>query len=126
MIDISPNFIPEVPAKMKVVLNQINSQMSERVGGITLGGQDSKVSVSGQFTLGGTSKTANSGDILQDFIDELNELGGGTLYLAAGTYTQETALTLYDDVRIVGLGQASTVIDFNNTAANFVAAGTSI
>ena len=126
MIDISPNFIPEVPAKMKIVLNQINSQMSERVGGITLGGQDSKVSASGQFTLGGISKTAKPGDNLQNLIDELDELGGGTLYLAAGTYTQETALTLYDDIRIIGLGQAATTVDFNNTAANFTATGTSV
>jgi len=63
---------------------------------------------------------------LQRAMDTLNERGGGTVYLKAGTYTIKTALTGYSSVSIEGISPSATVLDFVSTAANLSFTGTGV
>jgi hypothetical protein len=80
----------------------------------------------GNLVVGGLWITMDNTGNIQTNINTLNTAGGGTLYLKSGTYTQSTALTLYSNVKIVGVSSAATIIDFGSTASNLSLAGTSV
>jgi hypothetical protein len=61
-----------------------------------------------------------------DALDILSDNGGGVLNLKAGTYTINSALTGISNIQIIGESSGTTILDFNNTAANLSFAGTNV
>lgn len=88
--------------------------------------------VSTDFEQGDSSLVVDAGNAvdmapdIQKALDTLNERGGGTVYLKAGTYTVKTALTGYPSVSIQGISPSATIIDFVSTSANLSYAGTAV
>lgn len=79
----------------------------------------------GTFNIGGTTITIDNTEDIQEKLDEINNAGGGTLYLESGTYTlTAVGITMYAGVALVGTSPTGTVIDFNNTAGEINIAGT--
>lgn len=64
-------------------------------------------------------------DDIQDAIDFVNGIGGGTIFIKAGTYTQSTDLTLYSNITIEGNDADSVIIDFANYSKSILIKGTS-
>lgn len=56
---------------------------------------------------------------LQTAITTLNEAGGGTLLLRAGTYTITSNITLKSSVNLKGEKESTTIINFNSNSASF-------
>lgn len=69
-----------------------------------------------------TSEGGEASD-LQDAIDFLERLGGGTVFLRNGTYTPTSEILLTSSITIQGESTDSTIIDFNNAAIGLVATG---
>lgn len=63
---------------------------------------------------------------IQRTMNKLSDEGGGIIQLAAGTYTLNNRLQMRSGIRIVGDHKSTTILDFNNTAANIVATGTNV
>lgn len=53
---------------------------------------------------------------IQAAIVYVNSLGGGVVYLRAGTYFISSQITLYSNIFLVGEGISSTVLDFQETS----------
>ena len=72
-----------------------------------------------------------SGDFtdIQKAIDYVNGLGGGTVYIKAGTYNLTTDLIMYSNIHLVGEDTLSTILDFGNnslTNGGITAIGTKV
>lgn len=67
-----------------------------------------------------------NGDVttIQAGIDYVNGLGGGTVYIKAGTYVLNSDITLYSNITLEGEDDDLTIIDFNNTTKIITAVGT--
>lgn len=77
-----------------------------RVGGVTF--RDSNI---GQRTL-----VARDGSEIQKRIDELNDIGGGIVFLKNGEYLLDDDIVLYSNVYLEGENQQSCVINFQSNA----------
>jgi len=64
-------------------------------------------------------------DDIQDAIDFVNGLGGGTIFIKAGTYTQAAQITLYSNIMLEGANPNSVIIDFNSCNYGLNITGTS-
>jgi parallel beta-helix repeat protein/putative cofactor-binding repeat protein len=62
---------------------------------------------------------------LQSAIDWANLHGGGIVYIKAGTYVQNSDITLYSNIEIIGEDNDTVILDFNEGAHGFRAIGTS-
>ena len=73
----------------------------------------------------GTSTNAGLGDFkdIQAAIDYVDDLGGGVVFLKAGTYTLTTGITLYNNITLVGEDPDTTIIDANSTNSGISANG---
>lgn len=60
---------------------------------------------------------------IQDAIDYVNGLGGGQILIKGGTYTQDSDITLYSNIELVG-EYGKTEIDFNETTYQMLIEGT--
>jgi len=60
---------------------------------------------------------------IQEAIDYTHALGGGKVFVKAGTYTNATDLILYTNIELEGEDNDTTIIDFNNTANKIKAEG---
>jgi hypothetical protein len=69
----------------------------------------------GTFTIGGTVITIGPTDDIQDALDTIDNAGGGTLYLQAGTYNVSSNIVVPSSCAIIGAG-LSTIIDFGGGA----------
>ena len=65
------------------------------------------------------------GEDIQDTIDKLSVEGGGTVELAAGTYSLRNNLNLKNSVYLTGAARDTTILDFNLLAFGVKGAGTS-
>jgi hypothetical protein len=81
------------------------------------------IEVVGNFTLGTTTVSISSTDSIQDTIDEINALGGGTIILQPGIYTLSDNITLYNNIKLEGQSPKDTIITFNNTANSVLIKG---
>lgn len=70
--------------------------------------------------------SASPGDDLQLIVDAMNDVGGGTLSLSAGTFTMANDLVIPSNVKIQGVGSNASIIDFNNTGYQIKIIGTSM
>lgn len=104
---------------IKVGITQVNSDVEFTGAVVQIDEQTVDFGVSNKTLI------IESGDDIQTALDELNAVGGGSLYLKAGTYTT-TALTGYSNIHIFGDNQSNTIIDFNNTSANLSFIGSNI
>jgi len=52
-------------------------------------------------------------DNIQDAVDYVAGIGGGSILILAGTYTQSTDITMYSLVNLIGEDKDTTIIDFN-------------
>ena len=58
---------------------------------------------------------------LEDAIDYVLSIGGGDIFVRAGTYTiSRNIATITKPINIIGVNSALAIIDFNSTARNFV------
>ena len=76
-------------------------------------------------TLGPRTLSLEYGESLSRAISQLPVVGG-TINLAAGTYVINTAVIGKSALKIIGENYLTTIIDFNNTAANLSFQGTSM
>lgn len=60
------------------------------------------------------SPNASSDDFtdIQEAVDYINNLGGGTVFLKSGTYYPDNNINLYTNVKIIGENKNTTTIDF--------------
>lgn len=80
----------------------------------------------GKVILGATAISIDAGQDIQQALDSLNAISGGTLYLAAGTYKISASLTGYSSISIQGVSPTATIIDFQSASRNLAFAGTNI
>ena len=73
------------------------------------------VSASGTFSIGGVTKTISSVTEIQSSLTDIYNAGGGTLYLASGTYTLTADLSIPSGVALVGTSRDGTIIDCNSS-----------
>lgn len=66
------------------------------------------------------------GESIQDAINALDVIGGGILFLEQGTHIVTSAIAVKSAIQFIGENQTTTIIDFNNTAANFTLTGTDV
>lgn len=76
--------------------------------------------------VGGRLITISSVNDLQGAINELVSVGGGKVFLKAGTYNITTAITGDSSVTIEGASASSTILNFGSTSANISFTGTSV
>lgn len=77
------------------------------------------------LSLGHQTIAAQPTDNLQEIIETLSSVGGGTLKLGAYTYVLDYDIELRSNVNIVGEGQNITILDFNDAAHGITSYGTS-
>jgi len=61
---------------------------------------------------------------IQAAIDYVHGLGGGAIFIKAGTYTLTSDITLYNNIEIVGEDNDSVIFDFNSGVYQFKLIGT--
>lgn len=76
-------------------------------------------------SVSGRSITLSPGQSIQQALDQLNEVGGGTLYLEPGTYNLKGDVSLYANINFIGSGRDITILDFGSLAAGVKMIGTS-
>lgn len=69
----------------------------------------------GTFIIGGTTITIGPTDSIQTALDTIEDAGGGTLYLQAGTYNVSSNIVVPSNTAIIGAGLSS-IIDFGGGA----------
>lgn len=79
----------------------------------------------GDVVLGNTVRTINSADEIQNAINEVSAGGGGTIYLAPGTYNMTSHIDLPSFVYLIGAAREAVIIDFGNNAFSVRSIGTS-
>lgn len=117
-------------AKMNVTqLSAIAADLGTiTAGSINIGSGNATIASTGNAVfknvdIGVTNITIdNTGDIATQ-VAAISAAGGGVLHLKAGTYTVNVAVNIPSSVRIIGQSFSTTIIDFNNTAANFTLTG---
>jgi len=62
---------------------------------------------------------------IQKAIDFVNSLGGGSIFVKAGTYVLNSDITLYNNIEIIGEDNDTVIFDFNSGAYQFKLIGTS-
>lgn len=77
-----------------------------------------------------TAVVSNSGEQgtfkdIQLAINYVRTLGGGTVFIKSGTYVPGSSITLSDTVDVYGENYIDTIIDFNQTAHQFIISGAS-
>lgn len=87
--------------------------------GSFVSGSDNGVTVGPEIGVNGADFTD-----IQEAIDFINDLGGGTVFIQVGTYVVNKNLTLYSNISIVGEDDDNTIIDFNNQSFAMQASGT--
>jgi len=61
----------------------------------------------------------NDQEEIQQAINDLNDVGGGILYLTEGTFNISGAITLYSNIRIIGSGEYTTKLNKTNAGYFF-------
>ena len=59
---------------------------------------------------------------IQDALDYVNRLGGGRILVLPGSYIVTSALTIYADTVLEGVGPVDCIISFNSTTSNLIVA----
>ena len=77
-------------------------------------------------TVGSTQTVVNVGDDIQNSLDNLNSLGGGTLFLRNGTHFVNKDLILYSNIYIQGENVSDTVVDFGGKSYGFRIKGSNV
>lgn len=67
--------------------------------------------------------TVNVGESIQDAIDKLVTLGGGTILIKNGTHIVESDITLSSNIYIIGENADGAIIDFNSSASQIKIVG---
>ncbi len=67
--------------------------------------------IRGTFFIGGAQKTIDNTQDIQTAVDEVNDAGGGTVYLKAGTYTLASDVDLATNVALVGVDRDTVILD---------------
>lgn len=67
--------------------------------------------------------TVAPGEDIQAAIDAVNAVGGGVVYLQAGTHTPGKSLTLYSGVDLQGQSSSNTVLSFGSAAYQILISG---
>jgi hypothetical protein len=70
-----------------------------------------------------TEETGDFTDI-QEAIDYINGLGGGTVFIKSGTYIPTSDMTLYSNITLLGEDSTNTIINFNSSSYRLVVEGT--
>lgn len=127
-INLTPEY-PYIPSREKLAATGPNFDVGQSVGGVQIGGQELR-QVGGRSDLGnvivGTQTiTIEATESLQNAINELNAVGGGTLRLKAGTYSVSANLVLYSSIQIEGENTSTTIIAFSG-AVGITMTGTNI
>ena len=78
----------------------------------------------GDVIIGNTVRTIDSADEIQDGIDEVSAGGGGTIYLAPGTYNMTSHINIPSNVYLVGASRSAVIIDFGGGAFGVRSLGT--
>jgi len=78
----------------------------------------------GDVTLGNVVRTIDTAEEIQDAIDEVSGLGGGTIYLAPGTYNMTSDITIPSNVYLLGASRSSVIIDFGSADYSIESVGT--
>jgi len=79
----------------------------------------------GDVILGNIIRTVNTPDEIQDAIDEVSLNGGGSIYLAPGTYNMTSNIDIPSYVYLIGSARNAVIIDFGGTAHSIRSIGTS-
>ncbi len=79
----------------------------------------------GDVVLGGTIRTVDTAEEIQPAIDEVSADGGGTIYLAPGTYFPTTNIDIPSYVYLIGAARDAVIIDFGAAAHSIRSIGTS-
>jgi len=72
---------------------------------------------SGRFNLGGTQITIGPTDDIQEALDEVEEAGGGTVYLDVGEYTLTSDINVPSGVTLQGVSRDAVIIDCDGSYA---------
>lgn len=78
--------------------------------GSFVSGSDNGVTVGPEIGVNGADFTD-----IQEAIDFINDLGGGTVFIQAGHFVIDKDIQLYSNINILGADQYTTILDFNNT-----------
>ena len=115
-------FLQKLSLQPREYLSASDSQANSPSGRVSY---DSQTPSARSFTaVVSTSKGDGTFLSIQEAINAVNKLGGGTVFIKAGTYTMGTSLTLYSNIKILGEDRDNTIIDFNGGAFGFRAIGT--
>src|SRR3990167_342431 len=76
-----------------------------------------------RITQGGVGITVNVGESIQQAINEINNQGGGTVYLVPGTHYVTSNIILYNHIYLKGVTADSTIINFSSTASQILING---
>jgi len=63
---------------------------------------------------------------IEDAVEHVNRLGGGDIFVRAGTYLPGRTITITKPINIVGVSASLVTIEFNNTSRNFTIQGQSV
>src|SRR3990167_6519425 len=77
----------------------------------------------GDIVLGGTIRTVDSADEIQDAIDEVS-VDGGSIYLAPGTYNMTSNIDIPSNVYLIGASRSAVILDFGGAAFGVRSIGT--
>ena len=61
---------------------------------------------------------------IQEAIDYVHAVGGGTVFIKAGTYSLSSNINLYSDIELLGEDDDTTILDFGGNMAVILAFGT--
>lgn len=67
----------------------------------------------GTFSIGGTTITIDNSEDIQENLDEIDEAGGGTLFLQNGTYVLTSDILVPSGVRLEGVSRDGVILDCN-------------
>lgn len=80
----------------------------------------SELAVFGTFNIGGQTKTVDTFAEIQPALDEIEAAGGGTLYLASGTYTFTTDILVPGGVTLQGVSRDGVILDTDTFSLKIV------
>lgn len=113
-------YVPEIKLEQPLVSNSEN----ETIMHPRLLGQSARESFTDYANPRGKEVALYPGENLQDALDNLNLIGGGTLLLRSGIHLPIGSLVMYDNITISG--SPGSIIDFNGAATGIVAIGSDV
>jgi len=114
------------PVETREFIGKINPNL------LSGGDASGKISFTGEIkakniTIGRPQITIDINESIQHAINRLDDGGGGTLFLKDGTYFTETSITVANSIKVIGVSESATIIDFQNSTTNrIIVAGTNL